>query len=393
MLTSGGDAHKTGPAAGARAGVGRVLAPGRGAHSPAGWPALVAGATTWGTARQWGSEGAGNYGRGLAPHWGEQGETVDAVTARGTAQTRQTARRRGQTERRAAQAVARVVLSQEEPLPPLAADDAAAVRALLTTAREAALAEATRLRNQLHALLLQLDPQDKDHLPALTTAEGLAALESYSVSSSALLLQQQRAAAVRRLAQRLRLALSQAAELAQQIETRARAGFSPLIRLTGGTALPAGAVAGIWGPGQCCRSAAHLAADAAVAPREASAAGSVRQRLNPGGDRRLTAIFSRIALTQARCSPPAKAYLARRQAEGTTKKEAFRALQRSSARRVAPVAGVLCTPASRGSAGCLTAAQTPLFGTPLTEERPGTHGGDCGRRTRHDHKSAAHPPR
>ncbi len=42
----------------------------------------------------------------------------------------------------------------------------------------------------------------------------------------------------------------------------------------------------------------------------------------------------RIALVQARCSPEAKAYLARRVAEGKTKREAFRVLKRYLVRAI-----------------------------------------------------------
>ncbi len=65
-----------------------------------------------------------------------------------------------------------------------------------------------------------------------------------------------------------------------------------------------------------------------MAPLEASSAGIVRHRLNRGGNRRLNAILYRIALTQIRCAPDAQAYLARRQAEGKTWREAIRALKR-----------------------------------------------------------------
>ena len=61
---------------------------------------------------------------------------------------------------------------------------------------------------------------------------------------------------------------------------------------------------------------------------EASSAGIVRHRVNRGGNRRLNAILYRIALTQARSYPAAQAYLARRQAEGKTRREAIRALKR-----------------------------------------------------------------
>src|SRR6185312_4858742 len=92
--------------------------------------------------------------------------------------------------------------------------------------------------------------------------------------------------------------------------------------------LTAGSLAGILGCGHRFRSEAQLAAYAGVAPLEASSAGHLRHRLNRGGNRRLNAVVYRIALTQARCHPPAQAYLARRLSEGKTKREALRALKR-----------------------------------------------------------------
>jgi len=141
-------------------------------------------------------------------------------------------------------------------------------------------------------------------------------------------LQRAQAASVRRLAQRLRLATEQVAEVQRQIEARAEAGFPPLTRLKGVSLLTAGALAGILGPGRRFQSEAQLAAYAGVAPLEASSAGRVRHRLNRGGNRRLNAILYRIALTQLRCWPPAQDYVARRVREGKTKREAIRALKR-----------------------------------------------------------------
>jgi len=198
---------------------------------------------------------------------------------------------------------------------------------LLVTEREGAVADATRLRNQIHQVLLQIDPQDKEHLPNLQTKAALPALEGYTAPTGGAL-NHERAASVRRLAQRLRLALAQVEDLTQQIEARAAAGFSPLTRLCGISLLTAGALAGILGPGQRRRSEAQLAASAGVAPLEASSAGRVRHRLNRGGNRRLNAILYRIALTQAHSSPDARAYLSRRVAEGKTKREALRTLKR-----------------------------------------------------------------
>ena len=333
MITLGVDAHKTVHAAVALDDAGREIATWRGPNSPDGWAELAAWAAAHaassGTERRWGIEGAGNYGRGLAQHLTAAGETVYDINPRWTAQGRRQARRPGKSDRLDARAVALVVWREAASLPPLQPEeqDETAVLDLLVSEREGALGEATRLRNQLHALLLQLDPQYKVHLPALTTPAGVAAAEAYT-GPGRTPLQRAQAASVRRLAQRLRLATEQAADLARQIAARAQAGFFPLTRLKGINLLTAGALAGLLGPGCRFTGEAQLAAYAGVAPLEASSAGRGRHRLNRGGNRRLNAILYRIALTQARCWPPAQAYLARRLREGKTKREAIRALKR-----------------------------------------------------------------
>jgi transposase len=136
------------------------------------------------------------------------------------------------------------------------------------------------------------------------------------------------------LAQRLRLALAQAEDLAAQIRQRAQSRFALLTGLCGVSLLTAGALAGILGPGHRFRTDAQLAAYAGVAPLEASSAGRVRHRLNRGGNRRLNAILHRMAIAPARSSPAARAYLTRREAEGTTRREALRALKRFLVRAV-----------------------------------------------------------
>ena len=327
MITIGVDAHKGLHVAVALDGAGRDLGRWQGPNSHAGWADLAQWAADLGTPRQWGIEGAWNYGRGLAQHLVGAGEMVYEVNPRWTAQSRRRARKPGKSDRLDAQAVALLVFREAATLPPVAAEDDTAVLDLLVTEREGALAEATRLRNQIHQLLLQLDPEYRVHLPNLQTQAGLKAVEAYQ-TTSARSLEQERAAAVRRLAKRLRLALEQADELEQEIARRAAADFRPLTELCGINLLTAGALAGILGPGRRFATEAQLAAYAGVAPLEASSAGGIRHRLNRGGNRRLNAILYRIALTQARHSPEARTYLDRRKAEGKTSAEAFRALKR-----------------------------------------------------------------
>src|SRR5204862_5322473 len=68
---------------------------------------------------------------------------------------------------------------------------------------------------------------------------------------------------------------------------------------------------------------APLAASTAEGPGE-----PVRHRYNPGGNRRVNAVLHRMAVTQLRCEPRAKAIYENARAEGHTKTEARRVLKR-----------------------------------------------------------------
>ena len=63
---------------------------------------------------------------------------------------------------------------------------------------------------------MQIDPEYAQKLPSLTSKAGLDALQNFAVPGAGLL-KEQRAAVVRQLAQRLRLAVLQAEELEKQI--------------------------------------------------------------------------------------------------------------------------------------------------------------------------------
>lgn len=327
MITIGVDAHKREHAAVAIDGDGREIDHWRGPNDPAAWRALREWAQELGDEHHWGIEGAWSYGRGLSQSLVDVGETVYEVNARWTALGRRTARRPGKTDRLDARAVALFVRREAPDLPRVETEDETAVLDLLSSEREGAIAEATRLRNQIHALLMQLDPSYKTSISNLKSKTGLAALEDY-VASDLRPIQLERAGAVRRLAQRLRLALAQARELADRIRALTTERFSSLTRICGVNLVAAGAIAGILGPGNRFRSDAQLAAYAGVAPLEASSAGVIRHRLNRGGNRRLNAAVYLIALSQLRHSPEAQAYIARRTADGKSKKEAIRALKR-----------------------------------------------------------------
>ena len=218
MNTVGIDAHKRLHVAVALDEQGRELGSWRGSNSERGWASFDAWLQGHGVERRVGIEGAWGYGRGLARYLVGRGETVFEVNARWTAAGRRTARKPDKTDELDARAIALHVYREAENLVSVEPDDETAVLDLLSIERDAAVVDATRLRNQIHALLLQLDPEYQQGLPAMKSHAGLAVVLGYAITSHDAL-DQARAAAVRRLAQRLALALAQVDELTEQVRS------------------------------------------------------------------------------------------------------------------------------------------------------------------------------
>jgi transposase len=82
------------------------------------------------------------------------------------------------------------------------------------------------------------------------------------------------------------------------------------------------------------RSEAAFAALAGVNPIPASSGQVTRYRLNRGGDRQLNRALHTILLVRLRTDPDTRAYLARRTAEGKSRRDAKRCLRRIIARQL-----------------------------------------------------------
>jgi transposase len=82
------------------------------------------------------------------------------------------------------------------------------------------------------------------------------------------------------------------------------------------------------------RSVSAVAVDEAGRMLDERSGKSQRHRLDRGGNRQLNAALYRIAITQSRYHPAARAYLERNQAEGKSRREAIRCLKRLLARAV-----------------------------------------------------------
>jgi transposase len=107
-----------------------------------------------------------------------------------------------------------------------------------------------------------------------------------------------------------------------------------LLELPGCGAVTAAKLLAEIGPIDRFQTDAQLARHGGVAPLEASSGRVRRHRLDRGGNRQLNCALHRIAVTQARVHPAARAYLERKQAEGKSRREAIRCLKRQLARVV-----------------------------------------------------------
>src|SRR5205814_1482059 len=123
-------------------------------------------------------------------------------------------------------------------------------------------------------------------------------------------------------------------ELNQELEQRAAAVAPALLELPGCGSVTAAKLLAEIGPISRFKSDAQLARHSGVAPLEASSGRLQRHRLDRGGNRQLNAALYRIAITQSRYHPSARAYLERKQAEGKSRREAIRRLNRTLARVV-----------------------------------------------------------
>ena len=79
---------------------------------------------------------------------------------------------------------------------------------------------------------------------------------------------------------------------------------------------------------------AKLARTCGAAPIPASSGRTDRHRLDRGGNRQLNCALHRLAVTKARLDPTTAAYIARKRAEGKSRREALRCLKRHLARRI-----------------------------------------------------------
>ena len=326
MQAIGIDTHKATLAACAVDELGRPVAERTFANDRAGHAHLLGWARAVAPGARIGVGGSGGFGAAAARSLLDAGEDAVEVPARLSHRERSRARRAGKSDPGDALAIARVTL-REPALPPVRTASPTRELQLLVEAREDAVAEATRVRNRVHADLLVLAPG------YAATAANLVALRHRRAAGRLLRgLPGVHAGLARDRLARLGRLMAEARELEARIG--GLVSGHPLLSLPGAGALTAARLIGEAGDVRRFRSADAFAMLAGAAPIPASSGQTSRMRPSRGGNRQLNRAPYTIALAQASHHPPAKAFVARKRAEGKTWREAIRALKRHLARVV-----------------------------------------------------------
>ncbi len=269
-----------------------------------------------------GIEGSGSYGYVLARFLIGAGEVAVEVPSRLTQTERGRLRRPGKSDAGDALAIARVT-AREEHLPPAGGDDLGHELRHLLDYREQLVKERTRVANRLHADLSARHPGYQEAVKNLVARRWLRAAEVLIRADATV----EGALAQRRL-EKLRSHGEEIAELNDLIVGRVERRRSGLTRISGVGVLVAGRILAEVADVGRFRSAAHFAAANGTAPVPDSSGQVERHRLNRGGNRRLNRALHTVALAQVRSDPRARAYVAKRRAEGKTQREAIRSLKR-----------------------------------------------------------------
>jgi len=332
MIVIGADTHKdTHTAVAVADGTGQLVdeltAPAR----KAGYAQHLDWARGLGPERVWAVEDCRHVSGGLERFLVASGERVIRVPPKLMGKSRKGSRERGKSDPIDAANVARAALQEGiETLPAAYLDEEAMEIKLLLDHRENLVRSRTddqrRLRWHLHQLFpeLEIPAGALDRMVWLEKVAGKLSRASQGA----------RVRVARELLRSIRSQVRRAAGLEREIATLVKAKAPELLALPGCGSLSAAKILAETAGAERFASDAKLARLAGIAPIPASSGRRDRHRLDRGGNRQLNCALHRIAVTQGRVHPPARAYLARKQAEGKSRMEALRCLKRHLARRV-----------------------------------------------------------
>jgi transposase len=290
---------------------------------------LLAWARALASERLWALEDCRHVSLGLERFLLGRGERVVRVPPRLMGEARKGVRSAGKSDPIDALAVARAAV-RERGLPEAFLAGPEREIKLLLDHRDDLVAERTRIQQRLRWHLHDLDPEIAVPAGALDRYCWLDRLERILAIDAA----STQARIAGELVDRCRELTKRIKGLERELGALVEREAPTLVALSGcGVLTAAKLVAEIAGVHRF-RSDAQLAKHGGSAPLPASSGARQRHRLNRHGNRQLNCALHRIAVNQGRCHPPAQTYLARKQAEGKSRKEALRCLKRHLTRVV-----------------------------------------------------------
>jgi transposase len=243
---------------------------------------------------------------------------------------RRAGRERGKSDPIDALAVARVALREPDLPRPRPGEERYRELKLLVVYRDDLIDERRRAQQRLRWHLHQIDAAFVVPAGALDRVVWLERVGRWLTRRPRVV--QVRLA--RDLVSRCRSLTRMIVELDRELESLSAQIAPALLELPGCGGLTAAKLLAEIGPIERFHTDAQLARHGGVAPLEASSGRTKRHRLDRGGNRQLNCALHRIAITQSRVHPPARAYLERKQSEGKSRREAIRCLKRQLARTV-----------------------------------------------------------
>jgi transposase len=279
--------------------------------------------------RLWAVEGAGSFGAGLTVVLQQHGERVVEVGR----PKRPASRSGAKSDALDAVRAAREALSQDRLAIPRRRGEREALRALLSTRRSATTARVAAI-GQLKALIVGAPEELRAALRGRNTANQIHYCASLRERPTRSLEHRATVRALRATAQRIQFLAAEADQLQAELAVLVGAAAPWLLEIPGVGPLSAAQVLVSWSHAGRLRSEAAFAALAGTNPIPASSGQVTRYRLNRGGDRQLNRALHTILLVRLRTDPDTRAYMARRTAEGKSRRDVKRCLRRVIARQL-----------------------------------------------------------
>jgi len=330
LITGGVDTHKDLHVAAALDGVGKLLGTGSFPTTTAGYRALLAWLRGFGTVVAVGVEGTGSWGAGLARHLASEDVKVLEVNR----PNRQHRRRRGKSDPADAEAAARAVLAEQAAGIPKSTNGVIESVRLLRLARRSAVKGRTQAANQIHSVIDTAPEELRAQLIGLAATARITRCARLRPTDVATPLGAAKLALLS-LARRWSALNDEIEMLAGELARLVAIAAPTLMAVKGVGTDVAGALLSAAGDNpERLRSEASFAALCGASPIDASSGRNQRHRLNRGGDRQANSALYTVVLNRLTWDDRTTAYMARRTAEGKSKREVIRCLKRYVAREL-----------------------------------------------------------